>query len=265
MINFDLSKALHPRFWDLLPAFMPGLFFEICVFLAEPDWVYRTLGHAQLERYLEIMIALILAFILGNGFMFWVMMLRTAWERLYLWAGSAWARLLKYLVSSKGNPPKRPRLGKFKWVDDAYIRSTANPGAKGASEAWSTAASKLLERRYGIDPLEIHSPQEWEAWRSALGTPKVEDIRGSLLVVTSHATGWSGVAAAYFAPALRNRYFLVFCGFLIFVGLYHTMTVISRWDSVTGRWFIALRAVLAEIPLTQTDEAKKGSAPFSGT
>ena len=58
MINLDLSKALHPGFWDLLPTFMPGLFFEIYVLLAEPDWVSRTLSHAQLERYAGLGVAL---------------------------------------------------------------------------------------------------------------------------------------------------------------------------------------------------------------
>ncbi len=162
MINFDLSKALHPRFWDLLPAFMPGLFFEICILLAEPEWVCRTVGQAQLERYLETAIALTLAFILGNGFMFWAVMFRIELERVYGWARPFWAKFIKYLVSSKGNPPQRPWLGRFKWVDGAYHKLIVHPGAKGASQAWHRAASKLLERRYGIDPPGV-DPEEWEA------------------------------------------------------------------------------------------------------
>jgi len=38
-INIDLSKAPHPHFLGLagmLVAFMPGLFFEICLTLANP-------------------------------------------------------------------------------------------------------------------------------------------------------------------------------------------------------------------------------------
>jgi len=50
MINVDLSKALHPRFLDLFPAFMPGLFFESSLFLACPQWIQDRIGPAHLER-----------------------------------------------------------------------------------------------------------------------------------------------------------------------------------------------------------------------
>jgi hypothetical protein len=253
MINFDLSKALHPRLWDLLPAFMPGLFFEICVFLSEPDWFFRIVGHARLERYMEITIALILAFIVGNGFMFWVVMLRIESEGLYKRARFLWAKFVKYLSRSRGIPLKRPWLGRFKWVDRAFQKLISHPNTKGTSQAWRLAASKLLERRYGIDPQEIHI-DEWQPWVPALGTPKPDDFRGSLLVVTSHATGWSGMAAAYFASSLRNRYFIPFCGFLIVYGFLHNFSVIARWNN--AGWLIALKAVLAEIPMVPSDKGE---------
>jgi hypothetical protein len=261
MINLDLSKALHPRLWDMVPAFMPGLFFEICVFLADPDWFYRIVGHAHLDCYMEITIVLILAFIVGNGFMFWVMMLRMESEIVYRRAKFSWAKFVKYLSSSKGVPAKRPWFGRFKWVDRAFQKLISHPGAKGSSQAWRRAASKLLERRYGIDPQEIHT-DEWRAWIPALGTPKLDDFRGSLLVLTSQATGWSGMAAAYFAPTLRNRYFMPFCGFLILYGVLHNISVIARWNN--ANWLIALRSVLAEIPmvLANKDEKEEITDPF---
>jgi hypothetical protein len=39
MINVDLSKVLHPRVVDFLAAFLPGLFFESCLLLANPQSV----------------------------------------------------------------------------------------------------------------------------------------------------------------------------------------------------------------------------------
>lgn len=35
-INIDLSRPFHPAVWELLGAFMPGLFFESSLLLARP-------------------------------------------------------------------------------------------------------------------------------------------------------------------------------------------------------------------------------------
>ncbi len=66
MINLDLSKAFHPRVLDVVPAFVPGLFFEISLVLACPQKITQAFGSAHLERYLQVMIALFLAFVIGS-------------------------------------------------------------------------------------------------------------------------------------------------------------------------------------------------------
>lgn len=257
MINLDLSKGLHPGFWNLLPAFMPGLFFEICILLAEPERVRNIAGRAQVGGYLELFIALTLAFVIGNAFMLLVTAFRFELDRRYRNVTYYWAKILNYLASSKGNPPQRPWLGRFKWVRAAHIKAFNERTARGASLAWRSAAIQLLKRRYGIEE-PSSNPDEWETWSSVLGTLKPEDVRGSLLVLTTHATGWSGMTAAYFAPSLRNRYFFLFCGFLILFGVLHTVSVVRRWNSLRIRWIIALKAVLADMPPLQASKEEQG-------
>ena len=68
-----LSSVLPPRTYAYLSAFLPGFFFEISICLADPRLVQGLIARsnqaANLGRYPKILIATLIAFILGNAFM----------------------------------------------------------------------------------------------------------------------------------------------------------------------------------------------------
>ena len=113
MINLDLSKALHPWFLGPAASVRLALFFEICVLLAEPDWVQHTISHAQLKCYMGITVALILAFIIGNGFLFWVMMLRMESERFCTGGLSSSGEVCEIPVELERQPTEAPVAREF--------------------------------------------------------------------------------------------------------------------------------------------------------
>lgn len=157
MINLDLSKALHPRFWDFLPALMPGLFFEISIFLAFPQQIQDRLAPAHLERYLQIIIALILAFIIGNAFMCWVRVLQMV-LRFILRVGiqiraKLWVKLLDYFLDVRRFPPSMPparpgRLRRFLHASQIRARNVP-PTLMGIQAAWEKPPFSYLNRAMG--------------------------------------------------------------------------------------------------------------------
>jgi hypothetical protein len=58
------------------------------------------------------------------------------------------------------------------------------------------------------------------SWRVCIGAsgirlipvPTNEELRGDIVVVAFPATGWCGLAAMHFVPALRNRYYVGLLG-----------------------------------------------------
>jgi hypothetical protein len=106
-INLDLSKVLHPRAWDLLTAFMPGFFFEICFLLGNPQLI-NSLTPTQLERPIVFIAAAVLAFVIGNVCMLWVKTIQiilTLLLRIWFWFfPPIWQKLLLSLVRGRGEP-----------------------------------------------------------------------------------------------------------------------------------------------------------------
>ncbi len=258
MINLDLSKALHSRFLDLFPAFMPGLFFEISIFLACPQRIQALVGPAHLERYLQIIIALVLAFVIGHAFMCWVRLIQTAlWfaVRRIIWL---WIKLLGYFMNPKKFPPLPPaQLGPWRrFIQAANFKfNVPTPALRGIQDAWAKAAVRLLKMRYGIDPpRSIGGDYEWGAWESVLGLPKPKLYRGLMLVYATHATGWSGLAAAHLAPALRNFPYLTLSWFMVVYGIIILLFELRRWTSNESVWTIRLYSVLDEIPKMSSEE-----------
>jgi hypothetical protein len=260
MINVDLSKGLHERITDLFPALMPGLFFEISLVLARPQQVQDRLAPLHLERYLQIIIALVLAFIIGTAFMCLVRIIYSVlWYgyRRILWL---WVKLLDY--STKKFPPRMPpaqpgRLRRF--IQHAQMDAHhGNQRLRGIQQAWAKAGTRLLKVRYGINPPSaIGGADESSAWKAVLGVPKSKIYRGVMLANAAHATGWSGIAAAHLAPALRNSPYLTLSWFLIGYGVFVQLLEIKRWTSRNSVWLIALYSVLEEIPQPSASTEKK--------
>jgi hypothetical protein len=252
MINLDLTKMLHPRIWDVLPAFLPGVCFEITVFLANPEVFQTYASHAHLDRYSEIGVAVVGAFVLGAAFMCWTTLLHSLLFWLHKLTSYLWPKLLTYLLQARG--PKPSWFSRRQFVSRAYYKamSESHSRVRGAQRAWRRAAVQLLQQRYGIELASFpDNPDqgEWYVWSGALGT-RPEPIRGMLFITAIHATGWSGLAAGYCTPLslLRSRLYLAVPLFLIGYSLLQVWTLTKWWNNRTTQWMLSLRRVLADIP-----------------
>jgi hypothetical protein len=242
---------VHPRIWDLLPGFVPGLFFEICVLLANPESIKHLIAPAGLDRYAAAVVALILAFILGTAFMYWARLLQSVEELIYNGTRALWVRFLQSLLKPKGSNPSR--FATSYWVNKAYRHAQREfrPGVNEARSAWQQAAAQLLKRRYGIE-----HPKDWGHWSGILGTPPTNFLKGYLLSLTMHATAWSGFAAAYFAASLRVQPYYALLSFLIGYSWLNHWRFLTWWNDPVARWSFALHAVLADIPTNQSNDSK---------
>jgi hypothetical protein len=262
MISLDLSKGLHPRFLDLFPAFMPGLFFEISFILGNPQQVQELIGPAHLERYVQLIISLILAFIIGTACMCWVRLIQTALWFAVRSAIHVWVKVLNYLMNAERFrqplPPGQPSRFR-RYIQSAHTKARfPTPNVKGIQDAWAKTAIRLLKRRYGIaPPSSIQGQYEWGAWQAVLGLPKAKQYKGLMLANASHATGWSGLAAAHLAPALKNSSYLTLSLLLIVYGIITQLFELRRWNSREAVWTIRLFSLLEEIPQPSAGEEQK--------
>jgi hypothetical protein len=251
-INLDLSKALHPRILDVLTAFMPGLFFEICVLVGNPTLVL-SLARPPLDRPTSIAIAIVMAFIIGNFFMLWVRFFQLTFSFLlgawYRFFPPLWKKFLMYLLRARGNPPQQSWFASFRFLQHAYGRAWDDAPFQDVAHAWQRIAGRLL-KYYKIDPPAPGTADTWMPWTEALGALEPEDLRGYIMMVASHATGWSGLAAIHFAPALHSRYFLGFCLFSILTGLLHDWRVAYRLCSPEHSWALGVRRTFEELKRT---------------
>lgn len=194
-----ILHLVPPRAYTFLFAFLPGLFFEMCILLSNPALVCDLVAKAQdgmgLSNYELVGVALIFAFIIGNGFMLWVTLIQRFFAFLY------------------------PRLR----TDDREIPENAR-------RFWALIARKLLAKQYGIEP-ETLSQEDWNVLYWTLGIPTQRDRRGLVFLIASEAVGWCGLAAMLFAHGLRNRYYFVFSVVLIVTGLFHDWWVATGLKS----------------------------------
>jgi hypothetical protein len=88
-----------------------------------------------------------------------------------------------------------------------------------------------------------------------------QEIRGGILIIAFHATGWAGIAAIHFAPALNNTYYIGFLLLLIFCGIMHDW-FIAKWlnDPVMAS-LMRVRAGLRELRETPTGTLRAPRLP----
>jgi hypothetical protein len=256
MINVDLSKVLHPRVFDFFAAFLPGLFFESCLLLANPQSVQSLVGRANLDRYTTVFVALLMAFVVGSAFMLWVRLIQIVLIKAYARILGWWPEQLERLrvraqnettrQLPQGQPPPSPAmyLRFLGWRKNRKNQLDVEAGY--VRKAWGQVAAVLLER-YGLKAPQTKDPREWGPWTDVLGTLRIEDLRGRLLTMTLHATGWSGLASRHFAPALHTRSYTGLCMFLIGFGLMHDGSL--AWDIANplASWRIGLRNTMDEL------------------
>lgn len=261
MLHFDLSKVLPPRPYLYLSAFMPGLFLELSILFANPD-LARQLALRSQEgfapgRYVTLLVGLFLAFVIGNALMLFVWLIQRAIEWAYRNALSLWEKfethaLLPYLrkkmTESQRIPPK--------WVLALHARTAKNVRRVRDVEPsddylwWETFTKRLLLKRYGLSEGDL-PPASFVPLQKVLTTPTAEELRGSILVNASHATGWAALIASYFAPALRANWYFAFALFLIAYGLLHAYDVANDLEDPDLGNLLRLRAVLREFPEVQ--------------
>jgi hypothetical protein len=92
-------------------------------------------------------------------------------------------------------------------------------------------------------------------------------MRGQTFAITVHATGWSGFAATRFAGPLQNKYYLLFCLFLVIVWLHHDWYVALRRYNPPAVGYMNIRALLREYrktPSATLQERKTDESPQTG-
>ncbi len=267
-----LSSVLPPRTYAYLSAFLPGFFFEVSVFLAKPRLVQKLIARsneaANLGRYPKILIAVFLAFVLGNAFMLWAGTVHRILGRLFRIGRFLWRRfcaralvpllnrLVKHLAATHGWWNRR-----LPWIQTRIFRPV-NAAAydfdfasEGMRRLWAILASNLFKKDYGID-LVVLKQKEWNALYEASTAARMTQFSDHLLMVASQALGWSGLAAAWFAPRRVNRYYIGFNLFLIVIGMLYQWQVIRSLNNQYLLGLLRVRALFRELR-----KVKKHAAP----
>ncbi len=272
VVSKVLSNVIPPRAYAYLFALIPGVFFEVSILLGNPSYVLQLVQKSRagvaLDRYMLLAIALFLAFVIGNGFMLLVGLIQRLLGLVHKVRVFIWRQFCKWPLAPFTNWIRRkPFWSKRYWVHEFgnYVIEKAAPDRPGVPTAlrkcWARFAKPILETVYKIKAEELDQ-EEWDALYGNLGTLTPTEIRGSVFMIASEATGWCGLAAGLFAPALRNRYYLGFAVLLVFAGILHDWNVARRLGDWTTWGALELRAITRESKKTlrlQRDDDKHPS------
>lgn len=244
-----LVSGLHPRIAEVLAPLVPGIFFEGCVLTAAPDKMRHLLAGAGLERPIELLFALLFAFIFGAACVIWVRMLnafvrialfqfRKKWGDLLEHSLLPWANSREVKVNQKitsGVRPRRPMAVRF--IRRQWARKIKKQEENGRLRAaWFEAASATL-KRYGVEFRE----EGLHGWSCALGKFTPEQQRGNTFTSALHGAGWAGLVATLCAPPLNVPGFRYLCFFLIMAGLLHILSLASWTTDPALSWVLVLR------------------------
>lgn len=264
MVNVDLSKVLPEEPHNYLAPFLPGVFFEVSILLAKPDLVLKLASNAQqglaIGHYLLLGIALFLAFAIGNGFLLLVTFIEFLLSYFYSFQRFFWKELCKrplHRFSVWLLRKSKPGLS-LEWAGrfNRYVQMISrSEQMKNIQTCWHTFASRLLETHYGIVDV---TQGEWDVLYWTLQSPTAKEQRGgrSVMMVASHATGWSGLVATRIAPSLHNGFYLAFCIVMIFSGLLHHYYVNAFHNDPCVTGYMIVRAVLREFRRPPTQSGK---------
>lgn len=291
-----LWSVLPPRTYAYLSAFLPGFFFEVSVCLANPQFVQQLIVRsnqaANLGRYPKILIAVFLAYVLGNAFMLWVGVAHRIVGVFYRVGAFLWRRfcawpllsVLLYLSTVKALPAAEPSipwlpfaawfnrakgwLSHRGWMQKSIHRAQEaalghDSNSEGVRKLWAILARQLFEKRYHVDLNKLEQ-EEWNAlYEAASGTP-LNHLDNHLFMVASHALGWSGLAAIRFAPSLANRSYIAFNLFMIAIGILYELWLTrgENDDYVFG--LLRVRALLREIRVREVRKSGGGKSGRQG-
>ncbi len=258
---------------------MPGLFFVFSVLLANQNLasylVARSHGGFGFGRYFTLFIGLFLAFVIGNALMLFASLVQYAVRCMYRIGLFLWEKVQTYILlpvltrlthtwkippatPANPNPKPIPRWTPRKWVNAVYIRTamkvqriqTHDASQTAAYLWWDTFARQVLLRRYGL-PEDKLPAVSFQPLQYVLTRPSAEEMRGSVLMNASQATGWAGLVASRLAPDLRNKWYMTFALFLIGCGLIHDFFVAKYLHDPDIGDTARLRALLREFPKIQ--------------
>lgn len=259
---------------------MPGLVLEISILLANPNLArqlaLRTQESFGFGHYLTLFVGLFLAFVIGNTLMLLVALIQWGNGHVYNHSRLSWELLERHALlpvltrlthprpASAPNTTPPPARTPPKWISALYVRTLTHVRRLASTEPtdaylwWESLAKRLLHRRYGLREEDLPHAS-FMPLQTVLTVPTREEIRGSLLVNASHATGWAALIASKFAPALRANWYITSAFFLIAYGFLHDWYVANRmWNPDIGDT-MRLRAILREFPRLEAAEPDKPS------
>jgi hypothetical protein len=268
MVHIDLSNVLPSGAYDYLAAFVPGLFFVISVGLANPTFVGEILAnllHYPFSPYANLVIALFVAFIIGNGFMMGVTLIQWLIGRLYEGAFTLRERIYKRFGNLVINRYVQKRMAKkkglpwwFRGVSEhlQYYSVGIEEEERNINGCLGLLAESLLETKYALKREDSRSTRAWWIWYVTLARPTREEVRGQILMVATHATGWCGIVATLLASTLKNRYYLSFSILMIVNGLLHDFYLARSIYHPNMRGLANIRGMLREFRKPRPNDLK---------
>lgn len=228
--RLDLSRLLLSNRLIYVLALLPGLFFLIAIAIGNPAVASSLTTRLQTAlpfgHYATLFVGLFLAFLIGATFITFVGVIR---DLPLTYACRIWYRI--GVKTANPDPTQEPA---FLW--------------------WEAMAKQLLERRSGI-PKDKLPAASLEPLKEVLTEPTRQETHGDSMFNALHATGWSALAASYFAPQLRNTVFYLFAFFLIANGPHHDLYIARTFEDPKIGDTLRLRAVLREFPKLKTRSA----------
>jgi hypothetical protein len=256
MIKLDISKALPSSALVYLNALVPGAFLGLSVFLGNPSVVQATVAKNELLThvgyYVLLLIALFFSWIIGDALLIVVRIFQAFLGMLYRTGKSLGRRAMLRVYKNKMRPFPNGFLERFLYsLYRRFVVIDPQGNMERVLRCKRAASLELLKVRYGIQedaPWAWNVTPAWDVWAAAMVTrPLLEDVRGDLWGMMTHASGWAGVIASCLAPALRNRYYLSLCAVFIIYGVLHDKWVAKRLSDPVFGEVAMLRSILKQL------------------
>lgn len=268
-----LSSVLPPRVYTYLAAFLPGFFFEICVFLANPQFgqqlIARSNQAAHLGRYSKILIAVFFAFVVGHAFLMWVGVVHRILGQLYRLGRFLWRRFCAWPLLPVLNRRMAARgwWSRRRWMGD-LIRSAQDTAlgldtSEGVRRLWGKLARRLFGEHYGFD-LDPLDQGEWDALYEASSSTQITKLADHMLMLATQALGWSGLVAIRFAPSLKNKAYLAFNLFMVAIGLLYEWWLIRSMNDPVVFGLLRVRALLRDLKKGRRTKGNPANEPNQG-
>jgi hypothetical protein len=239
MIKIDASKVFPKGIGTYLLGGIPGIVFELTVAFGDPPMAHRMIERVEevypFQGYALLALFIASCLIVGQTFFFlawftdWIIDSLYRAQRffvLHLTLGSDW--LYKAVGKLQRMPPKRNV--RYLWRPIMWARGKKIPfEIRPVLKCQRLAATQLLKRKFAVTPSTGQwewVDQEWQAWLAVLGKAP-PGLRESFLTMrTFLGCGIAELAALYFVPALRNRYFVTMSTVLFAAGCFQVFSFV---------------------------------------